>query len=56
MERMTLSIVSIAFSSFALGMALCNLLHLLFGSVRKPSDFQAESREYECDDSDEDTE
>lgn len=56
MDRLTLSIVSIALSSFALGMALCNLLHLLFGSVRKPSDFQTESREGECDDSDEDTE
>lgn len=56
MERLALSIVSIALSSFALGMALCNLMHLLFGSVRKPSDFQAESREDKCDDSDEDTE
>ena len=56
MERLALNIISIALSSFALGMALCNLLHLLFGSARKPSDFQAKSREYECDDSDEDAE
>ena len=42
MERLVLSIISIALSSFSLGIALCNLLHLLFGSVRKPSDLQRE--------------
>lgn len=45
MERQVLGIVSIALSSFSLGIALCNILHLLFGSVRKPSDFQSESRD-----------
>ena len=43
MERLVLSIISIALSSFSLGIALCNLLHLLFGSVGK-SDWRSQKK------------